>query len=64
MGGGEYQRIKERVGKGREQLSPVVCIAKHAHYLLGVTNKVEESYQWNHVFLIKIEDVVNKKLGQ
>ena len=37
-------------------------VTKHAHYLLGVDDKVGESSRWKHVVLIEIEDVARKKI--
>ena len=45
------------------QLFIVVLNNKHAHYLLGVVNKVGQSSCWKQVVLIEIKDVASKKLG-
>ena len=45
-----------------EKLFTVVCYAKHAHYLLGVGDKVKKSFWQKHVVLIEIKDVASKKL--
>ena len=44
-----------------EQLFTAVCSAKHAHYLLGVGNKIGESSKWKNMVLIKIKDMASKK---
>ena len=38
-------------------LFTVVYSAKHAHYLLGVGDKVGELSSWKQIVLIEIEDV-------
>ena len=34
-----------------EWMFTTICCAKHAHYLLGVADKVEEAFKWKYVFL-------------
>ena len=46
-----------------EQLFTAVYSAKHTHYLLGVADKVEESFTRKHTILIEIKHVASKKLG-
>ena len=45
-----------------EELLIVVCRAKHAHYLLGVEDKVKELSRQMHMVLTEIKKVANKKL--
>ena len=45
-----------------EQLFTEVCSAKHAHYLLGVGDKVGDMSSWKHMVLREIEDMTSKKL--
>ena len=46
-----------------EQLLTVVCNIKHVHCLLSGSDKVRKSSIWKHMVLIKIKDVISKKLG-
>ena len=41
----------------------MVFSVNHAHYLLGVDNKIDELSRWKNSVLIEIEDVASKKLG-
>ena len=48
---------------GKQLFMVVLHSVRHAHYLLGVADKVEESSSWKHVVLIEIEDEASKKFG-